>query len=100
MVFNSWKLPIDEFLKLFFFIGKYYWFVPFIIGSYIVFYLVQKKNRNGRIQIIIYVLASVSVVFTPENIKAEQGFCFLEGLIVSRFREKVEVQKNKLHCLP
>jgi len=86
-IFNFHSMELSDFVRQFFFVGKYHWFVTFIIGAYAVFFLTQRFIKNRCLNNLVYIVVSITVVLLADNIKAEQGFSFYVGILISRHYE-------------
>ena len=60
-----------------------FWFIQFIIIQYIIFYLVLRFA--GRYRIPIYVVVSFITLFISNELRGEQSFSFLIGILMSLY---------------
>lgn len=70
-----------------------YWFIEYLVFAYVIFYFAFKHIKSYVIPIIIII--GVISFFTTNNLRAEQSFSFLCGILLSLKKSSFEKQSNK-----
>ncbi len=70
-----------------------YWFIEYLVLAYVIFYFAFKHIKKYIIPIII-IIGIISFI-TTNNLRAEQAFSFLCGILLSLNKSSFEKQSNK-----
>ena len=70
-----------------------YWFIEYLILAYIFFYFTFKYIKSYAIPILIII--GIISFFTTNNLRAEQAFSFLCGILLSLKKSSFEKQNDK-----
>ena len=89
--FHEWNFL--EFIEDITFIRPLYqngWYLNYLAICYIMFYLIMRISFTSRHKIVFWVIVSIILFFILSEIRAEQSFSFLVGLIFSEKKDEME----------
>lgn len=64
------------------------WYLSYLLLWYVIFYITRKIKILDRYRVVIFIILSVVLFFTQTEIRAEQSFSFLSGILLSEKKEK------------
>lgn len=66
-----------------------YWFVPYVIKCYIVFWVFSLLAPKRRLTLMM--LISAASLFIPDELQSKQAFCFITGVYISEFYPQIMI---------
>ena len=71
------------------------WYLSYLLLWYVIFYITRKIKILDRYRVVIFIIVSIILFFTQREIRAEQSFSFLLGILLSEKKE----QHNKVFLI-
>lgn len=78
-------ISVEDFILQIICIKSMYWFVPYIMACYILYWFSSRFFPKWRL-VIFFIVGSASIIFMPE-LQAEQALSFPVGVLLSEYKE-------------